>query len=255
MRRFMFAVSIAFLTLFGFMTSTLWGELTKENVLIKKVITREYSVLVGTTGPNEIKEMVSLEVSLFIGEDASPHNQIISRETIVVVASDAPPTPITTELSVTVSPTGETVILDWSDYKQWAEKDIDHFDIYYTAKGPFDTVPAQGLNVNSVRTESTSKTIEFLPAFTDHYFAVVPVDALGYYYTQVSYSASYVLSPEVISREASLFIGEDASPYNQIISREISILTPDSKIPEQIPVTGHDDGFYVVTSPNKYSAV
>jgi len=197
-------------------------------------------------------EVISREVSLFIGEDVSPYNQVISRETSIVITSDAPPTPIT-DLNVNVFPTGETVILDWSDYNQWAEKDIDHFDIYYTAKGPFDTVPAQVLSLTSVRAESKSKTIENLPTFTDHYFAVVPVDALGNYYTQVTYSAGYVLSPEVISREVSLFIGEDVSPYNQVISREVTVLKPDDKVPE--PVTGLDSGFSVVTSPNKYSAV
>ncbi|ETR72318.1 MAG: hypothetical protein OMM_07575, partial [Candidatus Magnetoglobus multicellularis str. Araruama] len=197
-------------------------------------------------------EVISREVSLFIGEDISPHNQVISREISVVVTSDSPPAPIT-DLSINLSPTGETATLDWRNYNQWAENDIERFDIYYTAQDPFDTVPSEGLSLTSVPAESITKTFENLPAFTDHYFAVVPVDALGHYYTKVTYSAGYVISPEVISRELSVFIGEDASPYNQVISREISILNPDSKVPA--PVTGIDSGFSLETSRDFYSAV
>jgi len=233
MRRFMFAVSIAVFTLFGFLTSVHGDVVVKEEVLIKEVMSREYSIQFGKTEPNEIKEVISREVSLFIGEDVFPYNQVISRETSVAVTSDVPPSPIT-DLSVDVSATGKTVTLDWSHYNQWGEEDIDRFDIYYTAQGPFDTVPAQGLSVITVRAGSTSKTISNLPAFTDHYFAVVPVDALENYYTQVTYSAAYVLSPEVISREVSLFIGEDALPYNQVISRETNFVVVSDVPPSPI---------------------
>jgi len=227
MRRFKFAIPIAVLTLFVFLSSAL------GDVLMKEVMTREYSIQVGRTELNEIKEIISREVSLFIGENLSPYNQIISREASVVVTSNVPPSPIN-DLSINISPTGEKVIIDWSHYNQWAEKDIDHFDIYYTEQGPFSVVTEEGFSVTSVRAESTVKTIDNLPAFTDHYFAVVPVDALGYYYTNVTYSAGYVLSPEVVSREVSLFIGEDASPNNQVISREASFVVVSNVPPAPI---------------------
>ena len=247
MRRYKFAIFIAVFTLFGFLT-TAFGD-----VLMKEVISREFSIQVGRTGPNEIKEVISREASLwvnYIGD--APFEQCFSREMSFVVTSYIPPSPIT-DINVTLSPTGEIATLDWSNYNQWAEGDIDHFDIYYTAQAPFDTVPAEGLTQITVPAESTAITIENLPAFNDHYFAIVPVDALGNSYSKVNYSAGYVLSPEIISREVSLFIGEDEYPQKQVISRELTLLKPDSKVPE--PVTGLDSGFFVVTSTNKYSAV
>jgi len=198
-------------------------------------------------------EVVSREVSLFVERGQSGlQEQTISRESSMVVTSDVPPAAIT-DFTVNLSPTGEIVKLDWNNYNQWAEKDISHFDIYYTAKAPFETVPATNLTKISVPAESVSVTIENLPAFTDHYFAIVPVDALENYIQNVTYSAGYVLSPEIISREVSLFIGEDEYPQKQVISREITVLKPDSKVPE--PVTGIDSGFFVKTSSKKYGAV
>jgi hypothetical protein len=198
-------------------------------------------------------EVTSREISFFVANGQSgPQEEAISREISMVVTSDVPPSPIT-DFTVNLSPTGEIVTLDWNNYNQWAEKDISHFDIYYTAKGPFESVPETSLTQISVPAESTSVIIENLPAFTDHYFAIIPVDALGNYIPNVNYSAGYVLSPEVISREISFFIGEDDYPQKQVISREITVLKPDSKVPE--PVTGIDSGFFVKTSNKEYSAV
>jgi len=58
----------------------------------------------------------------------------------------------------------------------------------------------------------------------------------------------------VISREVSLFVGgEPTSPYNQAVSREISILMPDAAVPA--PVTGVGSGFTSVTSVTRYRAI
>jgi len=230
MRQLLFAISIAIFTLFGFLTPAV-GE-----VLIKEVMTREFSIQVGRTGPNEIKEVISREASLwvnYIGD--APFEQSFSREMSFVVVSNVPPSPIT-DLTINLSPTGEIVTLDWSHYNQWAEGDIARFDIYYTAQGPFDTVPAQSLSITSVSAESTAKIIENLPAFTDHYYAVVPVDALGNYYTNVTYSAGYALSPEVVSREVSIFVasGRLGPEQYQPISREVSMVVTSDAPPAPI---------------------
>ncbi len=200
-------------------------------------------------------EVVSREMTLFV--DAGPRDVAlsspVSRSVSIVSVTNDPPD-IVDDPVITVSGDGSTVTLDWESYDQWSQADITRFDIYYTSDGPFDTVPAQGLSVVSVSAESTSVTLEGLTAFTDYYFAVVPVDGLGNYNETVVYSASYVLSPQVISREVSLFTGNQKPiPFQEIISRAASILTPDSAVPD--PVTGSDSGFSVETASDEYSAV
>ncbi len=199
-------------------------------------------------------DVVSREVSLFIENGpAEPYGEVISRELSLAVASPAPPTPIT-DLALTVSPTGDVVTLDWSAYNQWVELDIAHFDLYYTDSGPFTDVSEPGLTKVTLPAEPTSATVENLTPWTDHYFALVPVDALGNFQSAVTYSAAYVLAPEVISRELSLFIENGpAEPYAEVISREYDLLVPDAEVPD--PVTGIDSGFFVETSTTAFGAV
>lgn len=202
-------------------------------------------------------EVISREVALFVGgEPDPPYTEAISREVSLVIVSPGAPTAIP-DFDVTVSPTGESAILDWTAYNQLAEADIDHFKIYATATGPFSNVndlSDPGLRVFTVPGGATSFEITDLTPWTDHYFAVVAVDALGNFDPTVSYGASYVLAPEAISREMSLFVGgEPVPPYHEAISREISILLPDANIPA--PVTGVDSGFSVTTSVDEFGAV
>lgn len=76
----------------------------------------------------------------------------------------------------------------------------------------------------SVPGETFSVTLEGLTAFTAHFFAVVPVDALDGFDANINYTGAYVLSPEVISREVSLFVGEESEPpYAQAISHELML--------------------------------
>ncbi len=199
-------------------------------------------------------EIISREISLLVENgSAEPFTEVISREFSLVVTTSDPPTPIA-DLALTVSPTGETVTLDWSSYNQWAEQDIAHFDIYHTDSGPFSDVTVPGLTKVTIPAGQTMATLESLTPFTDHYFAVVPVDALGNFQSQVTYSAVYVLSPEVISRELTLAIENGpAESYPNVQSREVSILVPDSAAPA--PVTGLESGFFVETSTTAFGAV
>ncbi len=200
-------------------------------------------------------EVVSREMTLFV--DNGPRDialsSPVSRPVSIVTVTGDPPD-IVGDPVITASGDGSTVTLDWGSYDQWSQADIVRFDIYYTSDGPFDTVPADGLSVVSVPADSTTVTLEGLAALTDYYFAVVPVDGLGNFSATVVYSASYVLCPQVVSREISVFTGnQKPTPFQEIISRAASILTPDSAVPD--PVTGVDSGFSVETAADEYSAV
>lgn len=203
-------------------------------VLIKEVVTREYSAQVGGVQTPEPKELVSREASLFIESGPrEPYAQVISREVSLGLGSAAAPPPIT-DLSVAVAPTGESVVLDWSAYNQWAVGDIARFDLYVSDAGPITDIT--GLTpAASPGAGATGFTLRGLTAFTDHFIAVVPVDLLGHREPLVTYSAAYVLSPEVVSRELSLLVGgEPSPPYRAAVSREVSLSVVSAAAPPAI---------------------
>jgi hypothetical protein len=70
--------------------------------------------------------------------------------------------------------------------------------------------------------ETVIATISGLTPFRDRYIAIVAVDVLGNRNPAVITSTAYVVSPQVISREVSLFVG-DEPPYQQVVSREVSL--------------------------------
>lgn len=198
-------------------------------------------------------QVISREFSLFIGLESQPsYREIISRELDLAITSPAPP-PAITDVAVSVTASGESATLDWSAYNQWAVGDIQRFDIYLSDAGAFSSV--EGLTpFLSVGGGSTTATLSGLLAGTDHFFAVVPVDALGNFNPTVSYSAAYVLSPQAVSREFSLYIGQEpAVPYREMVSRELSVAVPDAAVPA--PVTGLGSGFTATTSTTAFSAV
>jgi hypothetical protein len=202
-------------------------------VLLQEAFSRELSIFVGGDQSPVVKEVASREVSMFIGADGpSPYPQTITRELSVVVTTPAPPQRVT-QLAVTVSPTGDTATLDWSGYNELLQSDVVRYRIYVSAT-PFTTVS----NLASsfiVPAGTFSLTITNLTQWQDHYFAVVAEDALGGYDPVVSYSAAYVLAPEAVTREFSLFVGgEPASPYQQVISRELSVLITTPAVPARI---------------------
>ena len=198
-------------------------------------------------------QVVSREFSLFIGQEPQPpYREIVSRELDLAIANTVPP-PAIPEVTVSVNASGEMATLDWSSYNQWAVGGIQRFDIYLSDGGAFTSVA--GLTpVLSVGGGQTSAILTGLLAGADHFFAVVPVDALGTFSAAVNYSAAYVLSPQAISREFSLSVGlESGSSLREIASREYSIAAPDTTTP--VPVTGVGSSFTAITSTSAFGAV
>ncbi|GAA5481053.1 fibronectin type III domain-containing protein [Haloferula sargassicola] len=198
-------------------------------------------------------ESLSREVSLFVGkEPADPYRSVVSREIDLAVVPSTPP-PAIDSLAVSVSPTGSTATLDWSGYNQWLHAPIDRFEVYLSDTGPIGDV--SGLTpFATARGGTTGITLDGLAGSTDHFFAVVPVDAAGGSIDAVEYAAAYVVSPEAISREVTVFIGEEPpDPYRVVVSREAALLVFDSIAPA--PVTGLGSGFFVETSTTEFGAV
>jgi len=207
----------------------------RAQVLIKEVVSREVSVHVGGVQAPEKDGVVSREFSLHV--ENGTEKQVISREVSLARGSAAAP-PAITELTIQVSPTGDSATLNWSGYNQWAVGDISHFVVYLSDTGGFTDVTGMTPHV-IVPGESTSITLTGLTAWTDHFFAVVAVDVLGNFIPTVTYSAAYVLSPEAISREVSLFVGaEPDPPYKQVVSREVSLVMGSPAAPPAITDLG-----------------
>ncbi len=206
-----------------------------QEVLIREIASREFSIHVGGVESDPVKEVASREYSIHI-ENGSQDlvHEVVSREYDVLITSSESP-PAVTPLVVTPSPTGESVTLDWSGYNQWAVKDIVRFDIYLTDSGPFSDVAGM-TPVATIGAGATGITLNDLTAYTDHYIAVVAVDGLGNRTTAVNYSAAYILSPQTISREFSLFIGQEPEPpYKEVVSREYDIVITSPEPPPAIP--------------------
>lgn len=197
-----------------------------------------------------IPELISREFTVNIG-GAPESRQTLSREVALLNASAARPAALT-GLNVSVSPTGEIAILDWSTYPEIAQRDVLRYDIYQSAV-PF-TDPAQGTKIAEVGAGLFNYTVTGLPAWQDQYFMVVPVDGLGQIPAATPYGASYVLTREVISRECTVAVGGGAtSDFPQTISREVSLLVPSTAVPA--PVTGLNSGFSAAPSFSQYRAV
>ena len=185
------------------------------------------------------------------GEATPPYAQTFSREMSLLITTPAVPDRVT-QLIVNVTPTGKSATLDWSAYNELLQRDVVRYDVYVSAQ-PFTSVANLSVST-SVPAGTFSLTVDNLTPLQDHYFAVVAVDGLGGFDPVVDYSAAYVLAPEAVSREFSLFVGgEPLSPYPQVISREVSILVPDATVPE--PVTGLTSGFDATTSVSAFSAI
>ncbi len=208
------------------------GEVAAQGpLLIREVVSREVGIHVGAYSEPDIKEMVSREVSLFIGQEPDPpYRQVVSREMSLVMADAAAP-PQVTQFTVTASPSGSTVSLDWGSYNQWQVRDVAYYEIYYSPSGPFSDVSSM-TPMRIVPGETQTTIFNGLAEWQEHYFAVVAVDGLGNRNTAVQYRAAYVLTREVVSREVGLFIGaEPEPPYKQAVSREVSLVMADATPP------------------------
>jgi hypothetical protein len=199
------------------------------------------------------QEVISREIGLFIGgEPDPPYREAVSREFSLVI-TDAELPPIVEAVTMTVSPSGDTVTLDWSGYNQWATRDVAYYAIYYSSAGPFHNVT--GMNpLRIVPGEHLFTTFSGLAEWRDHFFAVVPVDGLGHFEPNILYRAAYVAMPQVISREIGLFVGaEPDPPYRQIVSREYSIVRGGHETPTM--VTGLGSDFTARASQSRYGGV
>jgi hypothetical protein len=199
------------------------------------------------------QEIISREAGLFVGvEPDPPYRKAISREFSLVIA-DAEPPPIVEAMAMTVSPSGDTVTLDWSGYDQWATRDVAHYAIYYSSTGPFHDVTGM-TPLRIVSGEHFSTTFTSLAEWRDHFFSVVPVDGLGHFEPDILYRAAYVAMPQVISREVGFFVGAEPDPaYRRVVSREYSIVRGGHETPT--PVTGLGSGFTARASQSKYGGV
>ncbi len=198
------------------------------------------------------RELVSREFSVFVGDEPSPPlRQVVSREVSIVVTTPQVPAPVT-NLLVTPTPTGESVALSWAGYNQWAERDVARYDIYMLTHG-FTNVTGMA-RVAWVRGETFTLALTNLPVWEDHFFAVVPVDALGGFDPGVKYAAAYVVARELVSREFSVFVGDEPSPpLKQVVSREVSVVVITPDVPA--PVTCLGCGFTARDSVNSFSAI
>ncbi|MCI0541755.1 MAG: hypothetical protein L0Z50_41690, partial [Verrucomicrobiales bacterium] len=196
-------------------------------------------------------EATSREFSIFVGSDeANPYSEAISREISFLITTPTFPEKVT-QLTVVVSPTGSSAVLNWAGYNELVQRDVIGYRVYVQTT-PFENVT--GLTPFRVLPAGTSAfTVEGLTEWQDHYFAVVAEDPNGFD-PVVEYSASYVLAPEAVSREVSFFVGsEEGDAYGEAVSRELSILVPDSAVPA--PVTGLNSGFDSLTSVSAFSAL
>jgi hypothetical protein len=202
--------------------------------LMQEVISREFSIHVGGVQVPEYKELVSREFSIFVGDEPTPPwKQAVSREVSIVVTTPAWPAKVA-PLVVTPTPTGESVTLSWLGYNEWAQKDVTGYRLYISSR-PFTDV-SQMTNFVFVPGETFTFTFTNLPAWQDHYFAVVAVDALGGFDPEVNYAAAYIIAREVVTREFSVFIGDEPTPpWKQVASREVSIVVTTPEWPA--PVT------------------
>ena len=197
-------------------------------------------------------QVVSREFSLFVGDEPDPpYRQVVSREVSIVVTTPAPPARVA-NLIVNATPIGDAATLSWAGYNEWAEHDVVRYDIYEANLG-FTNVSGM-TRVTTVPAETTAISLSGLKPWQDHFFAVVPVDALGGFDPVVKYSSVYIIAREVVSREFSVFIGaEPDPPYRQVVSREVSIVVSTPDVPA--PVTCLGCGFTARDSVNSFSAL
>lgn len=210
--------------------ATFSGAADAQTNLYREAVSREYSIHVEAGADH--REVTSREWSLRVegGRDAG---EVVSRELSLVV-SDAAAPPEVEEIAIVVSPTGDEVALDWTAYNPWQYGDVAEFRVYLSDAGPITDV--SGLTpVLTTDGATTTATLTGLTTFTDHFLAVVAVDAGGNFEPLVSYTAAYVLSPEAVSREVSLFVGQEAvPPAKELVSREFDLAVAAASPPAAI---------------------
>ena len=239
----------------AWLLAALAGSAQGQTLLLQEVVSREVSVSVGEYNSNAYQEIVSREASVFVGEEPTPpYLDLVSREYSVVVMETNAPAPVA-PLIATPSPGGGTVTLSWTAYNQWAQQDVTHYLIYVSTH--FFTNVSGMTALTNVPGETLSITLAGLPAGQDLYFAVVAVSAGGLFNPAVVSSGAFLIAQEVVSREMSVFVGgEPASPYQDIVSRELTVVVALSNAPApitQLTASNSPDGTTVLLSWSAYN--
>ena len=199
---------------------------------VARTISREYSLHIETGTLPLVKDIASREVSIFVRATTSPYAQAISREVSIVVTTLAGPARVT-QRNVSVSPTGDRATLEWCRSNEISQIDVVRYRIYVST-APFVTVSNLS-PYTIVPAGICSLSISNLTENQDHYFAVVAEDALGGSDAAVEYSAAYVIAPQFIPREYSMFVGGEPMPWSaQAISREVSLVISTPQPPLRI---------------------
>ena len=166
-----------------------------------------------------------------VAEINAQSEDLVSREVSLVVVPTTLPQPVGL-LSLNPSPDGATVGVSWSGYSELAQGAVSRY-LIFVSPTPFTSVA--GLSpYSTVPAGTLATTVTNLAPGIDHYFAVAAADANGNYDTNVTHSAAYALTADLVSREISL----------QVIR---------TNVPG--PVTGVNSGFTAVTAPNAYGAI
>ncbi len=198
------------------------------------------------------RETLSRSYALFVGESPTPpYRTAAARETSLVVAIPAVPSPVTC-LAVETDATGRRAELDWSGYNQLAEYDVTGYRVYVSdqaftnvqAMTPYVTLPGETFRL----------VIENLTPWLDHHFAVAPVDAQGGFDVTVESVGAYVVAREAVSRKLCLLVESGpASGHKGVFSRELSFVGADTNVPA--PVCHAGSGFSARTSVSDYRAI
>jgi hypothetical protein len=158
--------------------------------------------------------------------------ETLTREVSLVISDSSAP-PRIEDFAITPSPTGSTVTLNWSNYDQYAVRDVVRYDIYY-ATSAFNDITGM-TPFASVGGENFTWTRSGLPDWQDLFFAVVPVDGEGNRISDVVYSAAYPLMPETLTREVVFFVGaEPDPPYRYVQTREVGLVVADDTTPAAV---------------------
>jgi hypothetical protein len=122
------------------------------------------------------------EATLFVGGDAAPGGrEAASREVVVMVADAAAPAPVTYRGSpfaaVSSVAAYRAVDLDWSQYDEWASRDVVRYRVYLAAGYFSDVSSMQPVAYASAGTRRF--TLDGLQEYGTYAVAVVAEDAMG----------------------------------------------------------------------------
>jgi len=190
---------------------------------------RELTLMVGDELGSRSEKVFSRELGLLVGGQG--HRMVLSRELAILNTTGRAPEAVTS-LRVARSVTGDRANLDWSDYREVAQKGLAVYRLFQS-DSPFETV--EGLKPFAEVPAGTTKwEVRSLDADHNVYFAVVPVSPGGRFSRDVRYAGGYKLAPRVSSREVGLVVDGVSGTSHKVVSRELSIVRPDQTPPAML---------------------